>query len=121
MKKKEINLIPDCKNCWGKCCQHMTVVVNLGREMKELLSAHYSRPINQLRVRVDHRCDQLDIENKCKLFGSEKRPDICGRFICPQRMRPDVLHVNYDGDEAYGNLPRGSEGWELENEEYNEN
>lgn len=108
--RPEIKLLDECQYCWAKCCNKMAVNISLGKEMRELLSAHYSRPITKLMVRINHRCDQLDENNLCKLFDSELRPAICDRWICPESMRPHVLRVDHDGQLFEEDSPTSPQG-----------
>ena len=93
----DINLLPACEDCWGRCCHYMTINITLGKDMAELLSVHYDRKITKLSVRIDHKCKELDEDNLCKLFGSPDRPNVCDKWICPERIQPHVLYVQQDG------------------------
>jgi len=49
-------------------------------QMKELVSAHYGKPVEVVFFNVTHRCAQLDDDNRCKIYDT--RPQTCRDFYC---------------------------------------
>ncbi len=110
-----INLEPKCEECWARCCLRMSVMFGLGDSMIELFSAHYGREITKVQFKINHRCEQLDENNLCKLFGKPERPEICDNWTCPERVQPHVLAIELDDiyDEGTGKQPFSDYGLDL--------
>lgn len=91
----EENVLAACEHCDGACCKKLAFSMKIGKPVRDLLYAHYGRPISILRVRVNHECRHLDTVGQCGIY--ETRPDICREYICGAEMRPNVLHIEVDG------------------------
>lgn len=92
-----------CIRC-GDCCRKYALNLNLGEPMTELLTAHYGKPQNSIRVRVKHDCQHLRFDengqSECAIY--EERPAICRNFLCQpaQDRASGILIVDVDGNEV---------------------
>ena len=71
-----------CLQC-GTCCKRLRLQFKLEDEFDELIRVHYGAPNAEgLVIRLQHRCIQLDENNKCKIHDDPNRPKICREFLC---------------------------------------
>lgn len=80
-----------CKECNAHCCRSVAINLNVGKDMRELLEAHYGREIDTLKVKISHDCMHITEDYKCGIY--EDRPKICRNFVCPEMRRPNVLNL----------------------------
>lgn len=69
----------ECLKC-GACCQGFLFSMPVADRTLDLLSAHYGRKYDELRLQLKHRCVHLAVDNLCKIY--EERPTICKEHIC---------------------------------------
>ena len=88
----------DCTGCDASCCRHYKLSMIPGEALKELLSAHYDREVDSVFIHVYHKCEQLDENNRCKIY--DKRPQTCRDYICTPEARPNVVKIEV-GEKSY--------------------
>jgi len=89
-----------CQEC-GRCCNRLSVGVNLPERLRELFMVHYGREVERARFIVHHRCPHLDEHNLCDLWKADperdERPAICQEFMCEQVDSPETLFLDVEG------------------------
>jgi Fe-S-cluster containining protein len=69
-----------CQRC-GECCKSFNFSMkNINADLKELLEAHYNKPMEEMTFVIEHKCEQLKEGNECAIY--EKRSKICREFWC---------------------------------------
>jgi Fe-S-cluster containining protein len=89
-----------CQAC-QRCCNRLSVGVNLPERLQELMAVHYGREVTRARFIVHHRCPHLDADGLCDLWKDDPaldgRPAICQEFMCEQVENPDILFLDVEG------------------------
>lgn len=73
----------DLQKCKAWCCKGFFVDFAVPREQKRYMELHgYEVENGKVQLFVHARCKALTNENKCSLFGTPERPEICNTFDC---------------------------------------
>lgn len=68
-----------CLKC-GQCCKRIAFRFAPPEYNRLLIEAHYGRPVQDIWLRIRHRCKQLDENNRCIIY--KDRPQQCRDFLC---------------------------------------
>jgi len=88
---------PACLGCDGYCCHKISVQIEPGKRLRELLEVHYGRPVEMMRFKLLHSCPHLTDEGLCDIWHEDpeqdKRPDLCKTYTCEKMENPGLLIV----------------------------
>ena len=98
------NISPICQHCDGDCCKAINLIIKPAPKMKELLSVHYGRMIDEIemvQVSLKHRCPHLGTHGRCGLWNEDpekdQRPEYCREYLCEKAQQPGLLIVVAQG------------------------
>jgi len=74
---------PNCLAC-GECCKKLTINLDVSHDnnMRELFRIHYGKDTPLISIKLKHRCPHLDESNRCRIYDSPERPEVCRTWYC---------------------------------------